>query len=374
MSRLVAVLGVAFLLALLGPVLSAAPPVAYPDGYSVQTFEEKKFELLIPTGLDRTKPCSLLLAIQGIDDVANSYAGLLPLGFVICAPKARAAKSSNGFPVWSAGEVKEMLHIVDHLTKVLPVGKERIHATGYGDAGSILSLIALAGDAPFASACYIDAPYRGGSVAPRAKKSLGVLAYAGDYEHRAGVNRIVEALTSKVRSVEYRVDPSGIGGPYFAYWVGVMEGRFEPGRDFSFDWIVDGATPSPAATKPGAPAPAPGAPVSAWVAAKDAAKAKHVGALVYFWSADDATKPEAKSLQNTVFFDPDVRAAVKSLVAVKLDRSRCADAFTQLGLTSTPSIALVDADFNVLERFEGAVKVAVLTKALLKVAGTTKPK
>ena len=64
--------------------------------------------------------------------------------------------------------------------------------------------------------------------------------------------------------------------------------------------------------------------------------------------------------------------ALKPLVALSLDRARNADAFAQMGLKSSPAVAVVDADWNVLERFEGAVKAPLLAKALAKAAGPAK--
>lgn len=145
-----------------------------------------------------------------------------------------------------------------------------------------------------------------------------------------------------------------------------MEGRFKPGRDLSLDWIADAEPPS----APAKPAAKDGAPTAkpALDVARAAAGTKRSAALVYFYSSEDLAKPEAKALQNEVFFDADVRAAAKPLVAVKLDRAKYDAAFNAFGLTSTPSLVVVDAEFNVIERFEGAVTAKSLAKSLAKAA------
>ena len=52
---MVRMLGVAAVLVLLGRGALAGPAETYPDGYSAQTFEERKFELLVPDGFGKER-------------------------------------------------------------------------------------------------------------------------------------------------------------------------------------------------------------------------------------------------------------------------------------------------------------------------------
>ncbi|MHC4861806.1 MAG: hypothetical protein ACYTDY_17140, partial [Planctomycetota bacterium] len=84
--------------------------------------------------------------------------------------------------------------------------------------------------------------------------------------------------------------------PYYFYWVKVMEGRFVPGEDLSFDWTSDVE------------------------AAKSKMAARKLGGFIYFYSPGDAENAEAKRCQHEVFFHPLVRRFGKQLVAVKLEK------------------------------------------------------
>jgi thioredoxin-like negative regulator of GroEL len=130
--------------------------------------------------------------------------------------------------------------------------------------------------------------------------------------------------------------------------MGVMEGRFEPGKDVNFDWKDD---------------------LDAAVAGQKAQKKG--GVIVYVWSPDDASKPEAKELQNEVLMDPLVRHYGKQLAAVKLELVD--PVATKLGATASPAVVVLDKDGAVKKVFTGKIGAKPLAAALKSVAPDAKP-
>ena len=90
--------------------------------------------------------------------------------------------------------------------------------------------------------------------------------------------------------------------------------------------------------------------------------------LVYVFDAADSEKPEAKALQNELFFDPEVRRLGAQLAAVKLDRTAAGSALERLGVTATPYVAVLDTKGAVKHAFTGKFKASALAKALRSVA------
>lgn len=135
---------------------------------------------------------------------------------------------------------------------------------------------------------------------------------------------------------------------YLLWWMGAMEGRFEPGKDENFKWGDD-----------------------LDVALEGQKGKKKGGALVYVWSPDDASKPEAKELQNEVLMDPLVRHYGSQLAAVKLE---LADPVAQkLGATVSPALVVLDKDGDVKKLLAGKVSAKALAAALRAVAPDAKP-
>jgi hypothetical protein len=164
----------------------------------------------------------------------------------------------------------------------------------------------------------------------------------------------VDLLEDKVRSVEVRLQ-RGLGhewprehDAYLLWWMGAMEGRFEPGKDSNFDWKDD------------------------LDAALEGLKAqKKGGVIVYVWSPDDASKPEAKELQNEVLMDPLVRHYGKQLAAVKLE---LVDPVAQkLGVTASPAVVVLDKEGAVKKLLAGKISAKALAGALKSVAPDGKP-
>jgi hypothetical protein len=341
---------------------SAKDAATFPEGVSTQTFGDHSFELAVPKAGEAKPPYSLLLLVSGKLG-AQDFAPFTKDGYVVVAPRQKLAGG-----MWATSEAKDILDFVERVEGALPVAKDLAHVLTIEDTFGFASFVAFDKRAAFVSFSLVASVWKGQSPPADAKKRVGVLSMGKAEARRGDSGAIVEALTGKVRTVEYRED----GGPfdrYFRYWLGVMEGRFQPGYDLSFDWIADADAPA-AAPKQGTPPPAA---QTAFDKAKECAKTTHGPSLVYFWSADDAAKPEAKALQNEVFFDPELRAAVRRGLAVKLERAKYEAAFAAFGLKTTPAVVVVDASFAELDEFEGAIQAKQLVKSVTK-AQSAKPR
>ncbi|MCE9636988.1 MAG: hypothetical protein K8T90_14890 [Planctomycetes bacterium] len=351
--------------AMLAVTASGKDTTTYPEGVSVQSFADHSFDLLVPKAADVKPPYSLLVVIAKGPDVDPDYLPFAREGYVVVAPMQ---KLKGG--MWATSEAREVIDIVEHLQSALPIAKERTHVLTFADTYGFASFVAFDKRAKFVSYALVDTMLKGQSPPADARKRFGVLSMGKGDARRGDPAGIVESLAGKVRTVEHRPDDSPFG-PYFRYWLGAMEGRFTPGYDLSFAWVQDA---SPAAVKPGAKDVPPQVKPAALDSAKASAKERGAAAFVYFWSADDAAKPEAKAMQNEMFFDAEVRAAAKELLAVKLERAKYEEAFAALGLKSTPAVAVVDRDFTVLERFEGAVTAKALAKSFAKAVASARAK
>ena len=238
---------------------------------------------------------------------------------------------------WATSEAKEIHKLVDHLVKVLPIGSGRLHAIGLDDWEGFFPHVAFRKRGnPFVGVCFYKVAYRGGSISPKAKKEMGLLVLGDD--DKFDEEKEVDTLRPKVRTIEYRKNGT-ISSQYVRYWLGVMEGRFEPGRDLSFDWRTDE------------------------VRARKEIAASAKGGFVYFYSEKDTDS----HVQNVVFFNEKVHRFGRKLTALKLDRKEHQKLFDSFGLKSTPAIVVVDSDFKTRKTFEGRVKASALAKELKRV-------
>ncbi len=330
-----AVLGtVAFLAA--GPPVSGDPAWPYPTGISEQKHEGREFEIYIPDDVHDPKAgYSLIVTITAeADDLEH-------LGvhrYIVVAPKPKSGVRT----VWSAAEVKELHALTKYLTKQLEIEEHRVHAVGMNEIQGVFGLMVFGKGSPFVSATFVDTAFRGGSVSSHLKKRLNVLAFDFDGTHAGGIKTIEESLRGKVKTVELSSATAGIHGEYFRYWLGVMDGRFEPGHDLSLDWETDADA---AQDIPGQ------------------VKASKKCALVYFWSPSDKDDADAKALQNETFFDPVIRAYGKRVMPYMLQREEHPKLFEALGLERTPAVAVVDKEGRT-KLFEGAIRMKALAKAL----------
>jgi predicted esterase len=331
---------------------AAAVAEGYPEGRSVQTIEGTEAALLVPEGLSEERKGSLVILLHGAgDNGPNLVDALAPwqrVGYVVCAPSATEG-------TWDANDLAKAKRIALHLLKALPIDPKRVHAVGFSNGGWNLAPIAFDEDLKPASATWIAAGFNGGAVGKWARRGLGALALAGAEDPNApAAIRTVDLLRDKVRSVEVRLQ-KGLDhkwprehDAYLLWWMGAMEGRFEPGEDLNFGWGDD------------------------LDAALEGLKLKRKGgAIVYVWSPDDAGKPEAKELQNEVLMDPLVRHYGNQLAAVKLEAGD--PVATKLGATATPAIVVLDREGAVKKLLMGKVTPKALAAALRSVAPDARP-
>ena len=177
------------------------------------------------------------------------------------------------------------------------------------------------------------------------------MALAGEQDPNARAAKgTVSQLFDKVRNVEYHLQPN-LGhkwtreyDDYYRWWVKVMDGRFTPGDDMSFEWGAD----------------------------IEAARAKmaeeKLGGFIWFYSeADDAESAEAKRVQHEVFFHPLVRKFGRQLVPLRLKREEHEEFFKSFKFKSTPAIVVLKKDFKKPKALEGKkIKSTTLAKELRK--------
>ncbi len=338
--------------ALLPAVLLLAVAVAQEDsapGRSHRVIEGLDTWLLVPDGIDKEKPASLVVILHGLGGTASGMAGTLALweddGYVVCAPKSKG----DG---WTPADIKAVLRIAAHLKATLPIDPAKVHVVGFSNGGWNLAALAFDDELHPCSATWVAAGYNGGAVPKWARKGMGALALAGaDDPNADAARKTVELLQDKVRSVEVRLQP-GLGHSwpnehevYLRWWMGVQEGRFVPGEDRNFAWGDD---------------------LDAALA--ELQGAKKGGLMVYLFSAEDAAKPEAKALQNEIFGDALVRRLGAQLACVKLDAATNAEVMARVGAKETPAVAVLKKDGKVAKLLDGKIKASSLAAALRAVA------
>lgn len=324
---------------------SAEDTDPFAPGLTVREYGGRKYEIVVPKELHASKAYSLILAISvnGRNDIAGSFAAIADDGWITCAPKTRYTNKGAG-ENWASNEGAELIELVEHLRKVLPIGEGRVHTVAVEDWAGFFPFVAFAKDERFVSATFAGrCAFRGGSPPDRAKKEMGVLVLGtAPLEQLPADQRIAPALAGKVRSVEVRSDTTDPVAAYPHYWRGVMEGRFTPGHDLSLAW--NEAKDRDAVAKLAASAGKP--------------------ALLYVYSAAEAAKAAAKNIQNVVFLDADVREAAVGLLPVKLDRHVHEELFAEFGLKTTPALVVVAATLKPLAKLEGDVTTAAALKVL----------
>jgi hypothetical protein len=250
--------------------------------------------------------------------------------------------------VWEPDDLERVRRGIAGLKTALNVGEKRLHGAGYSNGGWNLAPVVFDEDLHFTSACWIAAGHRGGKPPKHAKKGMGVLALAGAQDgNRNAAEATPGLLEDDVRSAECRIQPDlghswpGELMPYYAWWLGVQEGRYVPGATLAFEWDDGGADPPPPA---------------------DDGKS---GSFVYWYdTAADAESEVARVFQNETLQDPAVRFFGKQLRASKRDQSEAPERFDELGLKSTPAIVVYDAKGKVKKSLSGKIKAKSLASAL----------
>jgi hypothetical protein len=337
-ARPVAGILVAALAALVGTAPRAEDALPYPAGESEQVIDGRRVSLRLPGTAPKGGGWGLVLALGGtLEDLSALSAD----EYVVCRASPRVDAAGK---MWSGGETKELWALVNHLTKALPVDPHRLHAVGIDEGvHTIFGPTAFGDGARFASATFFRSHHRGGAVAKRAKKELGVLAFEWTPDHGDGIGKLRDQVGDKVRSLELRDDPAGLAGPYFPWWIRTMEGRFVPGEDLSFPWIDD---------------------LDGLDALQRLIQQRQTGAFVHVFSKEDMASAAAKALHLETFLDERVRGAGRALLAVELDRSTRAGLAQALGVQTTPTIVVLRKDGTEAARFEGDAKPLALAKAL----------
>jgi predicted esterase len=335
-----------FLIGLVG-LATARAEGPYPVGRTETEMEGLKTTLLVPDQVADGQPASLILLLHGLGDsganLANSLVEWVEQGYLVCAP------SSTG-RAWSLPDVKAVARIGKRLIEETSVDPDRVHVVGFSNGGWNLSPLAFHDKLKPRSATWIAAGYNGGKVPGWAKKRLGAIALAGEQDpNAAAAKSTVTQLSGKVRCVEVRLQPDlGHKWPrehmdYLQWWMGVQEGRFEPGYDFNFEWGDD-----------------------LDAALGELKGAKRGGVLVYVYSPEeDKDKPESIRLQGETFMDPKVRHFGGQLKAVLLEMGERAKS---LGVKATPAVVVLKRDGSVKKLYSGKIKARSLATALRSVA------
>ncbi len=350
MRMLAAVSGVVLLVAV--SATGTSGDEVFPPGKSSHEIHGVRCTVVTPLDYDPSKEWSVVIALHEKDGSGAGLAKWLePLSrdrFVVVCPDA--AKAS----LWSWADIRSLPAVVNEVGARARVSKDGLHALGFAYGGAYLAALAFDEKLLFRTACWVDSGFKGGSV-PKRAKSMGALCIVGDTDTaRVLAEATPRQLKGKVRSAEVRV-AEGVGStfpagelPYYAWWLGVQEGRFTPGDTLAFDWeeeFVD-------------------------VGERGAAEAK--GGFVYWYSSSDAKSDDAKALQNAALHDQRVRFFGGQLLAWKASREDHLDAFDALGLTETPAIVVYDAKGKVKKKLQGTISSKALAKALASVAANKK--
>ncbi|MDJ0974406.1 MAG: hypothetical protein QNJ98_08110 [Planctomycetota bacterium] len=350
-------IGLGLLLALLPARFAGSDEMPWPEGQSTQELHGLKVILDLPKGIASMQAVSLVVILHGAGGTAEGMAGALRAwpadGYVVCAPKAKGQ-------TWSPDDLVRVLRIAAELKRKLPIDARKVHVVGYSNGGWNLTPIAFDDDLKPCSATWVAAGFGGGGSPPKwAVKEMGAIALAGAQDANLRAARdTVRQLHEKVRSVEVRVQPN-LGHqwtdalmPYLRWWMGAMEGRFEPGVDMNFEW---------------------GDSVDAAVKALE--NQKKGGVFVYVFDTEaDKTNEHAKRLQNEVFMDLAVRHYGNQLRAVKLERAAAAEWLTALKvkLKATPAVVVLKRDGKLKKVLQGKIKASKLASALRGVAPNRK--
>jgi len=321
----------------------------YPTGSTSQNHSGLRLQLVIPKDYDAKEKYALIVVLHGAGGTETGMAGSLqPLAekrFIVCAPKSRAA-------TWSKRDLDDVKRIIRHLMTVLSIEEGHLHGMGFSNGGWNLAPVVFDEKLRFASACWMAAGFNGGKVPPRAKKEMGAIALAGAQDgNRGAAEKTVDLLEDKVRTVECRIQPNLDHKftrelmPYYFWWLTVMDGRFEPGNDMSFDWKDD------------------------FKGVAEESAARKTGAFLYFYSKDDAENAETKRVQREVFFHPMVRLFGNRVFAVKLVKEENEELFASYRLKATPAIVVLDKKGKKKKVLEGKkIKSGSLAKAVRGVA------
>jgi len=310
-----------------------APPPPPPEPVaSNETLHGLRVDLLVP-GTKPDEGYSLLVFFHGLTgNGKEAVAKLAPLaarGFVVAAPWSKQGD-------WTAPEIDAAKAIAKTLVERYAPARERRHVAGLQTGAAGIPALAFDEGLGFRTATWVDSGWGGGTVAKWAKEELNALFLYGAKEGPSRIDRYRKSaslLAEKVRlSLELgEVQEPGLGRarsdepvlplpllPFWGYFMESMEGRFDPERDLSREWVGDLA------------------------AAKAAMAEKKTGGIVFIYAAkpEGAERERAKVLQNEVLFDRIVRHFADQLIPVRLEKAAAKDLLETLKLAETPAIVV----------------------------------
>lgn len=335
----------ACLMLLLATESWAKEPTPYPPGDSQQAFEGIPFDLRVPpVAKDGARPGLVFLEPGALSDLDGLAGG----PYVVVAPSVPPDRASG---LWSAGEVKVLLRLVEHVTKAQNVDPERVHAVAVGKTSphDIFEMLVFRKRSPFAAVVYVRSSLLRTSVPGDARKRTSVLAY--DWEpgplDGEGVQALEERFGGKVRRLELRQSSEPLADPYLGYWLHVAGGGYRPGHDLSLPWAEVPKTSDEL---------------------KAALAERATGGLVYVHADPSvAEDPLGRVIQDEVFFEPEVRGLARRLLCLKLDAAAARSVLGESGQIQPPALVVLDAQGGVRHRIQGTVKAKQLVKALEEV-------
>lgn len=326
-------------------------PWPYPGGTSTQHIEGLSVTLYVPRRLTPKSGSSLLVLLHGARAQGSRLATFFRYwprkNYVVCAPQASG-------PVWTPKDLARVQRIAKVLQAKLPIDRDKFHVAGFSNGASNLHAVAFADDLRARSGTWVGGGFTGSTVPSWARARFGALCMVGDQDFAlARVKAGAARLRQLVRSAELHVEP-GIGHTwptsqieYHLWWMGVQEGRFEPGDDLNFDWDDDLGE-----------------------AQQAVARGESPGILFYLYdSVADRDSAAARTLQHETFMDPRIRALGRRLQVVMMDKRGNTAALAKLGVpaVATPAVVVFGRGGVKPHFFSGAIDVKALHAALTAV-------
>ncbi len=324
-------------------------PWPYASGASTPKINGLGTTLYVPRTLTPNADASLLIVLHGARAKASRLVTFFRYwptkNYVVCAPQARG-------PVWTPADLQRVRGIVKTLQAKLPISSDKLHVAGFSNGASNLYAIAFAEDMKARSGTWVGGGLsRTVPIPAWAKTRFGALLMAGENDGALRyVRQSVPLLRGKVRSVEFHVEPDiGHTWPssqleYHLWWMGVQEGRFEPGADMNFDWYDDLAE-----------------------ALDEVKQGEAKGVLFYLYDSEaDKTSAAARALQQGTFMDPGVRRLGRRLLAVRVDKRGNTAALAKLGVPAmaTPAVMVFGRDGRPVKTLSGQIEIKPLREAL----------
>ena len=338
-----------------GPA-AQAEPTAFPPGKSEQELQGLKCSVYMPKVDEKhDRGYSLILALHGYsgdpDQMASLFWPFAREGFIVIAPPfVNETDRENQFAKFHA--------IVKDVAERYDIPVERRHACCAWVSFDDLEELCFTDEPSFRTYCWPMGCLPGGKPPKHCKESLSLLVLVGSRSYyKKESRRATRFYKGKLRSAEVRYE-RGIEKkvclglfPYYRWWLRAQEGRTGPGDSMAFEWQD---------LKPKADAPLTDG---------------HAGALVYWYSPDDANDEAARRFQTETLHLRESLFFGGQLTAWKADAKANAEAFKAAGLTQTPAVVVYDKKGKQKAMLQGDIEPKKLISALKSVApGKKMPK